>query len=418
MPRAPYPWRDAGRFLRNLGMVLLVAGAMLVAARPAAARFASIVIDYTTGTVLEQDDADATRYPASLTKMMTLYLIFEALAANRIELTTRWQISQHAARQPPTKLNLVAGQSVAVQEVILGLITRSANDAAMVAAEALGGSQSGFAMMMTARARALGMASTVFQNPHGLPDTGQVTTPRDLAVLARALVRDFPQYYGYFSTDDFTFRGRRVANHNRLMSYYPGADGLKTGYIRASGYNLAFSAVRDGRRLIGVVMGGGSARGRDLEMARLFDASFARAATLPPANETMAQRPALVPTPNEAPAVAAANGPRGRRGVAVAATTPAPRTNGSREWAIQVGAFSTMEQGRRAAEQAMRLARAPLSQGSVEITGGEVRGRPLYRARLVNLSESQARLACRTLIRQRMSCHAVAPAPETRVAAR
>ena len=399
---------------------MLVAGAFLAAARPAAARFASIVIDYTTGTVLEESDPDSTRYPASLTKMMTLYLIFEALQANRVQLATRWPVSVHAARQNPTKLNLVAGSSVAVQDVILGLVTRSANDAAVVAAEGLGGSEGGFAMMMTARARALGMNSTTYQNASGLPDTGQVTTPRDLVTLARALIRDFPQYYGYFSTDEFTFRGRRVGNHNRLMATYAGADGLKTGYIRASGYNLAFSAVRDGRRLVGVVMGGGSARGRDAEMARLFDASFARAATLPRANETIAQRPALVPTPNDEPAVASARVPRGRngRGVDVAAATPAPRASGSRDWAIQVGAFSTMEQGRATAERAVRLARVPLAQGTVEITGGEVRGRPVYRARLVNLTEDQARQACRALLRQRMSCNAVAPTPETRVASR
>jgi D-alanyl-D-alanine carboxypeptidase len=426
LQEAPAPRATrVGSFVQTITAILLLTAGLIGATQPAtarsapaAARSASIVIDYTTGTVLEESDPDATRYPASLTKMMTLYLIFEALAQNRIQLATRWPISVHAARQNPTKLNLIAGQTVAVQDVLLGLITRSANDAAVVAAEGLGGSESGFAMMMTARARALGMNSTTFQNASGLPDTGQVTSPRDLVTLARALIHDFPQYYGYFSIDEFTFRGRRIGNHNRLMATYAGADGLKTGYIRAAGYNLAFSAVRDGRRLVGVVMGGRSALGRDYEMARLFDAAFVRAATLPRASEAMAQRPALVPTPGDEPVVVAVRGRRGARGVEVAAATPAPRATGARDWAIQVGAFSTMEQGRTAANRAVALARGQLAQGAVEITGGDVRGRPVYRARLTNLTEDQARQACRTLTRQRMSCNAVAPTPETRVAQR
>lgn len=223
--------RSAGGSLRGFArlpaLALIILGVLALGAAPAAARFSSIVIDHTTGSILEETDADATRYPASLTKMMTLYLIFDALAHNRIELTTRWPVSLHASRQAPTKLGLRPGQTIAVQDVILGLITRSANDAAVVAAEGLGGSEPGFAMMMTVRARQLGMNSTVFQNASGLPNTAQVTTARDIAALARSLIRDFPQYYGYFSTDDFVYRGRRIANHNRLMNWYPGADGLK-----------------------------------------------------------------------------------------------------------------------------------------------------------------------------------------------
>lgn len=385
------------------------------------------MIDHTTGSILEETDPDATRYPASLTKMMTLYLIFDALARNRIELTTRWPVSLHASRQTPTKLGLRPGQTIAVQDVILGLITRSANDAAVVAAEGLGGSEPGFAMMMTARARQLGMNSTVFQNASGLPNTAQVTTARDIATLARSLIRDFPQYYGYFSTDDFVYRGRRIANHNRLMNWYPGADGLKTGYIGASGYNLAFSAVRDGRRLIGVVMGGNSARSRDHEMARLFDASFARAATLPPAREAAAQRPALVATaaPNDEPGPDAASGrtARGRvvngRVQQVTAPTPAApaRAVAARSWGVQVGAFSTLEQGRRATDRAVRLARGTLSNATVDLSSSDANGRPVYRARLLGLTEEQARQACRALARHRAACQAVPPT-DTRVAQR
>ena len=400
-----------------MAVLTIAAVALIALAAPAFARFSSIVIDHTTGTMLEDTDSDALRYPASLTKMMTLYLIFDALANNRIQLTTRWPVSAHASRQAPTKLGLRPGQTISVQEVILGLITKSANDAAVVAPEALGGSEPGFAMMMTARARQLGMASTTYQNASGLPNTAQVTTARDQAMLARSLIRDFPQYYGYFSTDDFLFRGRRIANHNRLMNWYPGADGLKTGYIRASGYNLAFSAVRDGRRLVGVVMGGNTARARDLEMARIFDASFARAATLPPAREAVAQRPALVatPAPSEEAAEPNARAPRGR--VQVTAPAPAAARAAARSWGIQVGAFSTLEQSRAATDRAMRLSRATLANASVDLSSSETNGQTVYRARLMGLSEEQARQTCRALARHRMACQAVVP-DDTRVAQR
>ena len=199
--------------------------------------YSSIVIDAATGKVLHEDNADAQKYPASLTKMMTLYMIFEALDAGKITLSTNWKVSSHAASMSPTKLGLDAGEIISVRDVILGLITKSANDAAATAAEGLGGSEDRFADMMTARARRLGMSNTTFQNASGLPDPGQVTTARDMVRLSRALVRDFPHFYSYFSTPEFTYAGRRHANHNRLMNWYEGADGIKTGFIRASGFN-------------------------------------------------------------------------------------------------------------------------------------------------------------------------------------
>src|SRR5215471_14038607 len=235
----------------------------------------SIVIDADTGRVLSEMNADSITYPASLTKMMTLYLAFEALNSGRLRLDQSLPVSSEAASKSPTKLHLVPGDSVQVQELILGVVTKSANDAAAVLAEGLAGSEPAFADRMTAKARQLGMTSTVYRNASGLPDPEQRTTARDVAQLALALYHDFPREYRYFATRQFFFRGRVIPTHNHLLDWYDGADGIKTGYIGASGFNLAASAVRNGHRVIGVVMGGSSAALRDREMASLLDQGFA-----------------------------------------------------------------------------------------------------------------------------------------------
>ena len=235
---------------------------------------ASIVVDEASGQVLSQSNADVLTYPASLTKMMTLYLTFEALQKGKITLNQALPVSANAASQPPTKLGLYPGETITVALAIRGMIIKSANDAAMVMGEALGGSVEGFAQKMNAKAQALGMTRTLFRNPNGLPDPNQHTTARDLSRLAAALYRDFPQYYPLFSETRFTFRGRIYLTHNRFVLNYPGADGLKTGYIRASGFNLAASASRNGRRVIGVVLGGRSPSLRDAQMWSLFDQGF------------------------------------------------------------------------------------------------------------------------------------------------
>jgi D-alanyl-D-alanine carboxypeptidase len=238
---------------------------------------ASIVLDAATGRVLLESNADVLTYPASLTKMMTLYLAFEAMQKGTLKADQPLLVSANAASQAPTKLGLWAGETVTVDQAIRGMIIKSANDAAMVVAETLGGSESAFAQMMNVKARALGMTESYFRNPNGLPDPVQHTTARDMAKLAWALSRDFPQYYPYFSQTRFTFHGRTLMTHNRFVLRYPGADGLKTGYIRRSGFNLASSAVHNGRRLVGVVMGGASPSMRDAEMWALLDQGFGTA---------------------------------------------------------------------------------------------------------------------------------------------
>ena len=217
--------------------------------------FASIVVDANSGATLSSNSPDSIRHPASLTKMMTLYLLFERLDAGKMSLDTEMRVSEHAAEQDPTKLGLRPGQTIRAEDAIKGLVTKSANDAAVVIAEAIGGDEDDFARMMTRKARALGMTRTVYRNASGLPDDDQVTTARDQATLGRALQDQFPRYYRYFATTSFTFRGRTIRGHNHLLGSVDGVDGIKTGYIRASGFNLVTNLKRGNRHLVGVVLG-------------------------------------------------------------------------------------------------------------------------------------------------------------------
>jgi D-alanyl-D-alanine carboxypeptidase len=239
------------------------------------------VIDASTGNVLSEINADEPRYPASLTKVMTLYLTFEALRDRRIALSDAVPVSAYAASMSPSKLGLLPGTRLTVEEAILGLVTKSANDAAAALGELLGGDEDRFAEMMTLRAHALGMAHTVFRNASGLPDPDQISTARDLALLSRRMITDFPGYYAYFSTPGFVWHGRMIPNHDHMLTSYPGADGLKTGYTQAAGHNLITSAVHNGVRLIGVVLGAGSNGERDIHMASLLDQGFDRMGVAP-----------------------------------------------------------------------------------------------------------------------------------------
>lgn len=237
-------------------------------------RYAAIVFDATTNEVLHADQADERRYPASLTKMMTLYLLFDALERGEIRLTDTIVASRRAQQQPPSRLGVRAGDTVMVEDAIQALVTRSANDVAVMVAEKLEGSESRFAARMTAKARALGMRDTRYANASGLPDPGQITTARDMLVLSQALFRDHPNRYRYFQTASFSWRNIYARNHNSLLGRVEGVDGIKTGYTRASGFNLASSAQRNGHRIFAVVLGGESAAARDAQMAFLIDNAF------------------------------------------------------------------------------------------------------------------------------------------------
>lgn len=268
------------RFVAAFLMLLFVAGCTTappdsVLAVPAAPqKYAAIVIDASTGRQLFEVNSTAQRYPASLTKMMTLYLLFEALESGRVTKETQIPVSDNAARQPPTKLRFKRGETIDVDSAIRAIVVKSANDVAVAIAEYLGGSEEAFADAMTAKARQIGMTGTVFRNASGLPDDGQHTTARDMAVLGMALRARFPQQFHYFSESDFMFRGRLVRGHNDMLGRVRGVDGIKTGYIKASGFNIVTSYDADGRRLIVVVMGADSARQRNDHVEALIQRSL------------------------------------------------------------------------------------------------------------------------------------------------
>lgn len=270
-------------FSRRFLAALVVGGVVLTPALGAPppvaqssdnSRYASIVVDAASGEVLFSRFADARRYPASITKVMTLYLVFEALESGKVKLTDNLTVSPRAASQPPSKLGLAAGQSISLEDAMKATAVRSANDMAVVLAEHIGGSEAQFTARMTAKARELGMDHTRFTTANGLPDTRQATTARDLSILSRAVMRDYPQYYRYLGLHDWFYNGRDYRNTNGLLATGRGYDGIKTGFTNASGYNLAASSVRDGKRIITIVMGGRSTKSRNEHVAELMDTGF------------------------------------------------------------------------------------------------------------------------------------------------
>ncbi len=286
---------------------------------------AALIVDGNNGHVLYARNADALRHPASLTKMMTLYLLFDALKQGKVTMSTELNVSQHAAEQRPTNLHLWAGDQIPVDTAIKAIVVRSANDVAVAIAENLGGTESHFAEMMTAKAREFGMRSTYYHNASGLPDNLQITTASDLAILARHLAYDYPQYFPYFATPGFYFRGTYYPTHDNLIGRYDGADGIKTGYTEASGFNLVSSVVRGGAHIIGVVLGGPTAHVRDREMVDLLDGTFDRIN----ANPTMVARAQvpwrMVASATPAPATASqAFTPVPQANTQVATNTPPP----------------------------------------------------------------------------------------------
>jgi len=285
--------------------------------------YAAIVVDANSGQVLHEANADEPRHPASVTKIMTLYLLFEQVEAGKFKLDTPLKISAQAAIQPPTKLGLKPNQTITVDDAIKGLCTRSANDAAVVVSEAVGGSEGEFARLMTLKARELGMANTTYVNASGLPAEEQVTTARDQAILGRAIQERFPEFYRYFSTVSFRYRGADIHNHNALLGQVPGVDGIKTGYTEASGYNLVASVRREPRHIVAVVLGGNSGGMRDARMRQLIEeyipqATAQRAAPVMPAAARDATPPGGAVEKSE-PAAVPAPGP-----VAVPSETVAP----------------------------------------------------------------------------------------------
>lgn len=395
---------------------MLCLGLVLVPVQ-AFAKYASIVIDARTGQVLHQVNADTRNYPASLTKMMTLYMTFEALSEGRLKLDQMLPVSRTAAGRSATKLGLRRGEKIKVQDIILSLVTKSANDAATVVAEALGGSERRFSRIMTVRAHEIGMDNTTFRNASGLPNRRQLTTARDMATLSRALYMDYPQYYHYFSIRKFTYKGLTHKNHNKLLGRFKGIDGIKTGYIRASGFNLAASIERDGRRLISVVMGGRSPRSRDRHVMSLLERAFARldrgdtviaAPRLPKRTVKRRRRKnhtnGVVMVPPRKPTVDE------KTYFNVMASLPPVRRRRWRAWSIEVGAYPRFAPAHLAITRAAVKVPRLLRRARVVILPiKQKNGATLYRARIVGLSKSRARRTCKYLRRKNITCNPVRP---------
>lgn len=393
----------------TFSLVLAALGAAVTfSAGALAAQYSSIVIDAQTGQVVSEYNADSPNYPASLTKMMTLYLTFTALEHHSISLDTVFPVSAHAAAQEPTKLNLVAGQTIAVHDLILGLVTQSANDAAVVLAEGLAGNESAFAEKMTSTARSMGMDDTTFHNASGLPNPYQKTTARDLSKLARRIYLDFPREYAYFSTEAFTYHGITYGNHNHLMAAFAGMDGIKTGFIHASGFNLAASAVRNNRRLIGVVMGGISAHARDMKMASLLNAGFdGRPSPDIMVASAESKKPQQSHVTLHLIAKRAVGGLATLSPISKAEAATSSHGAGS-HWAIQVGAFRARAMAARAGNTARAQAPAAHSKPVVVVMSRSHHG-AVYNARIVDLSASEAHAACDALRHQHRACTVLGP---------
>jgi D-alanyl-D-alanine carboxypeptidase len=370
--------------LSVISAVVLLAGIPLAHAQIGSDRYSSIVVDARSGRELSSVNADEPRHPASLTKMMTLYMVFEAMRDRRLSLDTIVPVSPHSASMSPSKLGLVPGTSLTVEQAILGLVTKSANDAAAALGELLGGDETNFGQMMTIRARSLGMTRTVFRNASGLPDPEQVSTARDMATLGRRLIADFPSEYRYFSTPSFRFHNKVIQNHDHLLQTYPGADGIKTGFITASGFNLVTSAVRSDVRLVGVVMGAGRAIERDLHMAVLLNQGFEQLDIPVPTATAHSDTSCHAPLP-----------PAG----AAAPALPPPHAPQSR-WAILLGSFSSEATARQAATNARRLTDA----GQIRIDSASSQGKQAWRAQIIGLSGAEASGACAALSKRKLVC--------------
>ena len=390
-------------YLNKVKWFFILLISFLVFIQPAQAKYASFIINENTKRVYYTANADTRNYPASLTKIMTLYMIFDALKTKKISMNTKFKVSRRATRQPPSKLNLSAGSSISVKHAILALITKSANDVATVVAENLGKSERNFARLMTKKAKKLGMKRTTFKNASGLPNRGQLSTARDMATLGMAIRKNHSVFFKLFKTKSFIYKGTRYSNHNNLLGSYSGTDGIKTGYTHASGFNLVASVERNGQRIIGVVFGGKKARSRDKHMIKLLNKYFKTSASKPlvriaKASELPKNRPKII--------VAEKNVKNFKVPPNVINTLLLDRTND--DWFIQIGAFTNRLNAHKAARNARnvvpeQLGNLPASLSKISKVNNN-NTEYLWRVRFIELAENQARSVCAELWTSGLSC--------------
>lgn len=387
-------------------MSLLTAGAITAAADPIVeGRYASIAVDADSREILHARQIDELRYPASLTKMMTLYVVFDAIEAGHVSLDDRLTVSANASAQPPVKLGLKRGQRIRLHDAVQALAVKSSNDVAVVLAEHIAGSEVNFAARMAQKARELGMTQTHYKNASGLPDPGQVTTARDQARLADNLLRVHSRHYHYFGRESFTWKGRTLRNHNTLLGSVPGVDGFKTGYTRDSGYNLTISAQREGRRIIAVVMGGASGKSRDMHMAKLIDGAFDVIGASPAAitAEPVLQAASTKAAPMQAFML------RGKNKTKLRVVTGANAANFAalpmgQTWQIHLGDYGGARRAQDAIDAAIRLTGLSQDIGKVR------KSAQAYSARLSGLGAEAAQESCARITEQNgPPCFLIAP---------
>lgn len=458
-----YPARQGSRLYTKLThafLALALASGIGFIETPkaeASSKASAIVVDANTGKTLYSSNADAQRFPASLTKMMTLYMLFEAMEAGKVSKSTPIPVSAYAAGQPPTKIGFKPGQTISAEAAILSVITKSANDSATAIGEYLGGSEQRFAQMMTNKARQLGMRNTTFRNASGLPNPQQRSSARDLALLGIALREHFPQYYDYFSTRAFNYRGRRIAGHNRLLGKVRGVDGIKTGYTRDSGFNLVSSVNVDGKKMVAVVMGGTSGGARDAQMAKLIEqylpgASRREGGNLLASRKNSKVQVAAVDLPDEedapmpvqrdevvaqtnnvvtATAYASAPAQSSPAAQILRVPTPTARVDTAEEdvaevdpvttasapekgsasgWMVQIGSMGSADEAKAILSRAASEVGGPVASLSIYTEKFQKGSATYYRARFAGIASAKAaNSACVALKRQNFNCFAIAP---------
>ena len=359
-----------------------------------------------TGKIYFQKNAHTRNYPASLTKIMTLYMIFDALKSKKITMKTKFRVSKRASLKPPSKLGLKAGQKITVRNAILALVTKSANDVATVVAENLGNTENKFAKHMTNKAKKLGMKRTIFKNASGLPNRGQLSTASDMAKLAILIKKNFPEYFHFFKRKTFIFNGIEYRNHNNLLGSYDGTDGIKTGYTNASGFNLVASVERNGQRIIGVVFGGKTARTRDRHMVKLLNKYFL---TNPGKPLVRMAKPSELPTnrPKKITAERVVNTAKVNSLKNVPVLNTHPKSDD--DWFVQIGAFKNRLNAHKAARKARnaapeQLGNLPASLQKIPFISDKSLKKSLWRVRFVELAENQARSVCAELWTSGLGC--------------
>jgi D-alanyl-D-alanine carboxypeptidase len=379
----------------------------LAAASPAAARNVSVLVDAKDGTVLRADGANALWYPASLTKMMTAFLVFEAAKAGKLHFADKIVVSANAAGQSPTKFGLKSGQKITVEQALTAMIVVSGNDAAVALAEAIGGSEERFAQMMTETAHRIGMTRSEFRNASGLPHAGQVTTARDMAELAMHILEGYPEHYHFFSKRSVTIAGRTQQSVNGILSSYQGADGMKTGFTCGSGYNLVASAKRNGRRLIGVVLGGSNRGERASLMTQLLNAGFSQPASVKPKLKDMAIK---VAAEDQGPPPTLLKGGDCDKRVAEDGNSTITSTARISGWGVVFGAFPQKALAESTIATMKTKLKGTIKKGRPAIIQRTWEGLTRYSALLVGLDQAEASKACKKVWAENGYCLALSPA--------